>query len=172
MGEIEDEVYRLTAQIPRGLVSTYGAIAATLGDAIAARAVGRMMASNPHPITVPCHRVVMSDGSLGGYTGGIERKRHLLREEGVPVDGEKVIDFQRRLFTAFDSKRPLAKLKAEQVALAFSLHLADDFAPDLPLCALDVAYRGDRGWCAGLLTTSDGEKILATSVIEGEVDFP
>jgi methylated-DNA-[protein]-cysteine S-methyltransferase len=73
--------------IPRGRVSTYGLIAARLGKPSASRAVGRALATNPFPIIVPCHRAIRSDGTLGGYQGGLAMKRALLELEGVAVDG-------------------------------------------------------------------------------------
>jgi methylated-DNA-[protein]-cysteine S-methyltransferase len=69
--------------IPRGKVSAYGVIAGRIGSPGAARAVGTVMASNPYPIVIPCHRVIRSDGSLGGYGGGLDMKRRLLEMEGV-----------------------------------------------------------------------------------------
>ncbi len=69
--------------IPRGWVSTYGRIAARLGVPGGARAVGNALAKNLFPIVIPCHRVVRSGGKLGGYQGGLEMKRALLKMEGV-----------------------------------------------------------------------------------------
>ncbi len=73
--------------IPRGSVSTYRRIAAHLGKPGASRAVGTALATNPFPILVPCHRVIRSDGTLGGYGGGLPMKRALLESEGVRFDG-------------------------------------------------------------------------------------
>jgi methylated-DNA-[protein]-cysteine S-methyltransferase len=72
--------------IPRGSVSTYGRMAAHLGIPGGARAVGNALATNPFPIVIPCHRAIRSDGSLGGYQGGLEMKRALLEQEGVDVN--------------------------------------------------------------------------------------
>ncbi len=69
--------------IPRGWVSTYGRIAARLGVPGGARAVGNALAKNLFPIVIPCHRAVRSGGKLGGYQGGLEMKRALLKMEGV-----------------------------------------------------------------------------------------
>jgi methylated-DNA-[protein]-cysteine S-methyltransferase len=69
--------------IPRGCVSTYGRIARHLGVPGGARAVGNALANNPFPIVIPCHRALRSDGSLGGFQGGLEMKRRLLEMEGV-----------------------------------------------------------------------------------------
>jgi len=76
--------------IPRGSVSTYGSIAAYLSVPGGARAVGRALSTNPFPVIIPCHRAIRSDGSLGGYQGGVEMKRALLGMEGVEFDGERV----------------------------------------------------------------------------------
>jgi methylated-DNA-[protein]-cysteine S-methyltransferase len=70
--------------IPRGRVSTYQLIAKHLKHQNGARAVGSALAANPFPIVIPCHRVVRSDGSLGGYQGGFKMKRALLEMEGIP----------------------------------------------------------------------------------------
>jgi methylated-DNA-[protein]-cysteine S-methyltransferase len=71
----------------RGRVRTYGELAAAAGSAGAARAVGSVMAKNRHPIIVPCHRVVGSAGSLGGFSArdGINMKRRMLELEGAPI---------------------------------------------------------------------------------------
>ena len=71
-----------TLRIPAGRTRTYGWLAAKVGRPRAARAVGRVMATNPLPLVIPCHRVVGSDGSLHGYGGGLPMKAALLRMEG------------------------------------------------------------------------------------------
>ncbi len=82
-------VLRATARIPRGTVATYGCLARELGRAGAARAVGNALAANPFPLIVPCHRVIRSDGTIGGFTGGEGIKRQLLEMEGVRFEGPK-----------------------------------------------------------------------------------
>jgi methylated-DNA-[protein]-cysteine S-methyltransferase len=72
--------------IPRGYVSSYSALAACIGRPRAARAVGTALAGNPFPIIIPCHRTVRTDGSLGGFGGGLPMKRALLEMEGVTFD--------------------------------------------------------------------------------------
>lgn len=77
--------YTLLQLIPPGMVTTYSSLAKVLGTS--PRVVGMLMARNPDPIVVPCHRVVRSDGSLGGYSmGGPRVKRRLLELEGVEFD--------------------------------------------------------------------------------------
>jgi methylated-DNA-[protein]-cysteine S-methyltransferase len=79
-------ILRQTARIPFGDVRSYGQLAAQAGSPRAARAVGNALGSNPIPIVVPCHRVLHADGGLGGYSGGLDRKRYLLALEGsLPV---------------------------------------------------------------------------------------
>jgi methylated-DNA-[protein]-cysteine S-methyltransferase len=80
------EVLRATARIPFGSVSSYREVATRAGSPNAYRAAGNALGSNPIPIVVPCHRVLHAGGGLGGYTGGLERKRYLLELEGV-LDG-------------------------------------------------------------------------------------
>jgi len=75
-----------TGKIPRGEVDTYSGLAVKIGSPGAARAVGTALANNPFPLVIPCHRVVRSDGSLGGFGGGIEMKKELLDKEGVGSD--------------------------------------------------------------------------------------
>ena len=71
-------VLQVTAEIRYGDVATYAEVAARAGSARAVRATGNGLGSNPMPVVVPCHRVVRTGGGLGGYTGGLERKRFLL----------------------------------------------------------------------------------------------
>lgn len=75
-------ILEVTARIPFGAVSTYREVAAEAGSPRGARAAGNALGANPLPIVVPCHRVLHSGGGLGGYTGGLERKRVLLGIEG------------------------------------------------------------------------------------------
>jgi len=72
-------VLKCVWQIPVGYLTSYGAVAKTCGGS--PRAVGRVMATNPFPLLIPCHRVVTSDFSLGGYGGGIKVKLEILRRE-------------------------------------------------------------------------------------------
>jgi len=80
--EFEQLVYRAAARIPKGTTQTYQWIATQIRRPRAVRAVGNALGRNPFMPAVPCHRVVRSDGRLGGYAGGPARKRELLRREG------------------------------------------------------------------------------------------
>ena len=77
-------VLEATARIGFGQVSSYAQVAAGAGNPKAVRAAGSGLGSNPVPVVVPCHRVLRSGGALGGYTGGLERKRFLLELERGP----------------------------------------------------------------------------------------
>ena len=74
-------VWREIAKIPAGRTSSYGRIARAIRKPKASRAVGAAVGANPLVLIVPCHRVIASDGGLGGYGGGLDRKRWLLRHE-------------------------------------------------------------------------------------------
>ncbi len=76
-------VLRATARIPYGGASTYREVATRAGSERAVRAAGNALGANPIPIVVPCHRVLRTGGALGGYGGGVERKRFLLELEGA-----------------------------------------------------------------------------------------
>lgn len=80
-------VLKACAAIPRGQVLTYAELARKAGKPAAARAVGRVMATNPISIVIPCHRVVGSDMRLHGYGGGLAMKKRLLELEGLTVEG-------------------------------------------------------------------------------------
>ena len=81
----QKKVWNEIKAIPKGTTKSYKQIAIAIGHPKAARAVANACGKNPHPIITPCHRVIASDGSIGGYTadGGVNAKRALLAQEGV-----------------------------------------------------------------------------------------
>jgi O-6-methylguanine DNA methyltransferase len=81
--DFQKRCWKALTRIPYGKTTTYGAIARQVGRPKAFRAVGQANHCNPLAIVVPCHRVLQTDGSLGGYGGGLEKKRLLLRLEGA-----------------------------------------------------------------------------------------
>jgi methylated-DNA-[protein]-cysteine S-methyltransferase len=91
----QQRVLRAEHAIPRGWVSTYGRVALQLGVPGGARAVGTALAKNPFPILIPCHRVVRSDGTVGGYRGGNAMKRALLVMEGIGISPKGRVRTQR-----------------------------------------------------------------------------
>lgn len=90
-----ESVWKAMRKIPRGKVSTYGDLARAIQNPRAVRAVGRACNQNPDAPRTPCHRVVASDGSLGGYAGGSAKKIRLLKSEGVHVFRNRIVDFER-----------------------------------------------------------------------------
>ncbi|MBS3119994.1 MGMT family protein [Candidatus Woesearchaeota archaeon] len=91
-----EKVWELAKRIPEGKVTTYRELARALNSR-AYRAVGNAMHRNPYAPVVPCHRVVNSDGTLGGFASGAVKKAELLAEEGVKVKKGKIIGFERKL---------------------------------------------------------------------------
>ena len=93
--QIKDkDVYKLVLVIPLGKVSTYGDIVNALGYPEAARLIGNILKKNPNPIHVPCHRIVKSNGKLGGYMYVMSMKKELLKKEGIKFqDDDNLIDF-------------------------------------------------------------------------------
>jgi methylated-DNA-[protein]-cysteine S-methyltransferase len=83
VGPFGRKVLRVTSEIPYGGVLSYAEVAADAGSPRGFRAAGNALGSNPIPIVIPCHRVLRSGGALGGYGGGLERKRWLLELEGA-----------------------------------------------------------------------------------------
>ncbi len=86
-------VYKATKNIPKGKVATYGLIARFIGKPKATRAVGNALNRNPFAPGVPCHRVVNSDGNVGGFAFGTGKKVALLRKEGLRIKDDKIVNF-------------------------------------------------------------------------------
>jgi O-6-methylguanine DNA methyltransferase len=109
---LSDYTYYLVRQIPKGRVSTYGAVAEALGNKNYARVVGTYMHRNPDADTMPCFKIVNSDGSLGGFGLGIPNKIRRLQNDGIKVKNGKIIDFDRVFFNDFKTEYPLKKKKS------------------------------------------------------------
>ncbi|MDO8642282.1 MAG: MGMT family protein [Candidatus Woesearchaeota archaeon] len=97
MASFNERVWALCAKIPKGNVTTYQEIAHALGTR-AYRAVGNALNKNPHAPVVPCHRVVKTDGTLGGFADGCAAKEALLRNEGVAFHKGTIVDFDKNCF--------------------------------------------------------------------------
>ena len=78
------KVWKYLRKIPKGKLKTYGEVAKGIGKPRAARAVANAIGKNPYPPKIPCHRIIRSDGSIGGYSGlgGVKKKKKLLKKEG------------------------------------------------------------------------------------------
>lgn len=96
--KFEELILELCAKIPRGRITTYKEIAKAVGNQNAVRAVGNALKKNKHPIRIPCHRVVKSNGFVGNYVFGCRKKALLLAKEGIKIENEKIMDFKEKLF--------------------------------------------------------------------------
>ena len=168
----------LTSQVPKGRVTTYGALARALGDIRAARAVGAMEHANPRPIVMPCHRVVYADGGIGGYGApeGVEKKVRLLESEGVHVKDGKIIDFDKVLFTDFDlpDPPPLEVLRGEQQKLRNKIKLKDRISFDRirTVAGVDVSYDGMDSFGAAVVLGINNLEVLEKVTVRKESRFP
>lgn len=91
MSRFQASVLVLISKVPKGKVTTYKELARALGRPRAWRAVANALARNPHPIKIPCHRVVRSDGKIGGYRLGTKQKAKLLAVEGIEVQNGRIL---------------------------------------------------------------------------------
>lgn len=85
-----EKVYKMVKKIPRGKVLTYKEVARRVGSQRAWRAVGNILNKNRDP-KIPCHRVIKSDGKIGGYKNGIKKKTSLLKKEGVIMKNWRMV---------------------------------------------------------------------------------
>jgi methylated-DNA-[protein]-cysteine S-methyltransferase len=86
MFNFSEQVFKIVRKIPRGEFLTYKKVAKLSGSPRAFRAVGNILNKNPDPRRFPCHRVIRSDGRIGGYRHGTKRKIDLLKKEGIIID--------------------------------------------------------------------------------------
>ena len=100
MTKFQSECYEALKKVPKGKVITYAGLARMVGRPKAHRAVGSAMNKNPYAPQVPCHRVVKSNGDLGGFATDIKVKIKRLQKEGVVISDNKIVDFQSTLFEA------------------------------------------------------------------------
>jgi len=92
-----ENCYALLRRVPKGKVTTYKALAEALGTK-SYRAVGNAMNKNPYAPKVPCHRVVCSDGRIGGFAHGAKKKINLLKKEGIKISDARIIELNQYLF--------------------------------------------------------------------------
>lgn len=167
--------YDLVRQIPKGKISSYGAIAEALGDKIAARAVGRMMNQNPNADTMPCFRIVHSDGKIGGFGLGVDDKIRRLSEDNIFVDKGKIVDFKNVIFNDFKTTYPLKQLREEQINLRKKVNLKDTFKEIKTVAGIDVAYpknEFDNACGACVVLDYKTKEIIEKKTIFWETNFP
>jgi len=92
-----ERVWNICKKIPKGKISTYKILAIKLNTK-AYRAVGNALNKNPYAPKVPCHRIINSNGNIGGFAKGLKAKIKLLKKEGIKIKNKKVIDFEKVLY--------------------------------------------------------------------------
>lgn len=102
MNQLKNKTYTLLRQVPRGRVTTYKELARAAGTR-SYRAIGQILRHNPDAPHTPCHRVIASDGTIGGFKGAtagnqIKEKRQLLQSEGITFAGKRVVNFEKVLY--------------------------------------------------------------------------
>jgi len=160
----------LVRQVPAGRVATFRGIAQALGDAMASRAVGQIVAEAQGDASIPTHRVIRSDGRVGSNDSTTVRQ---LGAEGVPLQVGRVDGACQYLFADFATDYPLRRLQAMQDELAAHVDGAWGDDPVETIAGVDLSYRGP--WCgigAYVLMDAHETHVQATRTVEQETDFP
>ena len=95
---IDKKIYKKLLEVPKGKITTYGELAKAVGLKNGQRAVGKIMNKNPYPVIIPCHRVVKSDGKIGGYVYGEEIKSDMLTRERIVIKNGKILDLENKIY--------------------------------------------------------------------------
>ena len=94
---LDKRIYKKLLEVPKGKVTTYGELAKAVGMQNGQRAVGRIMNKNPYPVIIPCHRVIKSDGKVGGYAYGEDIKSNMLTKEGIKIKNGKILNLEKKI---------------------------------------------------------------------------
>ena len=95
---IQQKIFKKLLEVPKGKITTYGELAKAVGLTNGQRAVGKIMNKNPYPVIIPCHRVVMSTGKIGGYAYGEHIKIKMLNDEGIKIQDGKILNLKNTLY--------------------------------------------------------------------------
>ena len=95
---LDKKIYKKLLEVPKGKITTYGELAKAVGLKNGQRAVGKIMNKNPYPVIIPCHRVIKSDGKIGGYAYGEEIKSNMLAREGITIKNGKILDLENTIY--------------------------------------------------------------------------
>jgi len=95
---LDKKIYKKLLEVPEGKITTYGELAKAVGIKNGQRTVGRIMNKNPYPVIIPCHRVVKSDGKVGGYAYGQKVKINMLSKEGIKIKEDKILDWENTVY--------------------------------------------------------------------------
>ena len=161
----------MVKQIPKGMVSTYGSIARALGDEIASRAVGKILAENEDLDEIPCYRVIHQNGNIGRYRQGKERKRRLLKKDGIDIEDDRIKNFGELLFKDFETSHPLRGCREEHLRLREKISLENELKDIETVGGIDVAYDGRKAYGA-YIGMNKKREIIERKVICTEVNFP
>ena len=167
--------YNLVRQIPDGMVSSYGAVARALGDIIASRAVGRMMNQNPSPDSMPCFKIVYSNGKIGGFGRGIKDKIKRLKEDNIEVKNGEIVDFKNVFFNDFKTDYPLKKLREKQIKVSKKIEIIDNFDKIDTIAGFDVAYpKNDfkKACVAAIVIDYKTKEIIEKETVFDTIFFP
>ncbi len=95
--KLEEKVYKKLLEVPAGKVTTYGELAKAVGIKDGQRLIGKIMNKNPYPVIIPCHRVIKSDGKIGGYAWGEKIKTSMLLREGIKITNGKIVEPEKNI---------------------------------------------------------------------------
>ena len=95
---LEQQVYKKLTQVPQGKITTYGELSKAVGLKNGQRVIGQIMKKNQYPAIIPCHRVVKSDGKIGGFFYGDKVKTNMLKKEGVKIKNGKILDWDEKFY--------------------------------------------------------------------------
>jgi len=95
---LEQKVFKKLLEVPKGQITTYGELSKAVGLKNGQRVVGKIMNKNPYPVIIPCHRVVMSTGKIGGYAYGEHIKIKMLNDEGIKIRNGKIMDLENKIY--------------------------------------------------------------------------
>ena len=92
--KLDQKIYKKLLEVPKGKITTYGELAKSVWLKNGQRSVGKIMNKNPYPVIIPCHRVVMSTGKIGGYAYGLDVKTKMLADEGIKIKNDKILELE------------------------------------------------------------------------------
>jgi len=98
---ITEKIYKKLLQVPPGKITTYGELSRAVGFENGQRVIGQIMKKNPFPVIIPCHRVVKSNGDIGGYAFGINVKKTMLSKEGICIKKDRIENFKNIYFKIY-----------------------------------------------------------------------
>jgi len=165
----------LVNQVPCGKITTYRAIARALGDEVASRAVGRIIAECEHNSQIPVHRVICSDGRLisSGSPGRSLLRAERLRSEGLPVYGCNIENFNWFLFEEFDCDQPLRRIKQIQIDIAQRVCTEAFNGKIKTVAGVDLSYCDQwAGVGAYVLMKLADQQVMSTNLLTQQISFP